>query len=333
MHASSLCPPAEVSPRITLGSLSFPMLAPRASNAFVCIRCELRHARRHLPAYPPRISHSNFSASAHCRNGADEVVDALSPAPTEGVKIKKEVQRLNRVRARKGKIVRETSERLDGMKTMGEDAEILVISEVGDEKPVQAPVEPEPMKPIVVPDILASLQQENDALTPRDIHERLESLRPRFYAEPGLAHYVTLKTFVDLIHELTNSFTQQQLSQYYSTTKNVQQAEFHKEILASLKGETGSMKHPITRTDWQPFTTPIARRLPGADVPTRSKRTPVSKQLLVDRIIRDVWKLVPLEEVEAPGEIELSLRPWEIQMLSVGGTFEPDIQGSGLTKP
>jgi hypothetical protein len=219
------------------------------------------------------------------------------------------------------------------MKTMGEDAEILVISEVADRKPAQAPIEPEPMKPIVVPDILASLQQEKDVVTPSDVHERLESLRPQFHAEPGLAHYVSLKTFVELIHNLTNSFTQQQLSQYYSTAKNVQQAEFHKEILASLKGQTGSLRHPITRTDWQPFTTPIAKRLPGADVPTRSKRTPVSKQLLVDRIIRDVWKLVPLEEVEAPGEIELSLRPWQLQMLSAGGTFEPGTRGSGLTRP
>jgi hypothetical protein len=45
----------------------------------------------------------------------------------------------------------------------------------------------------------------------------------------------------------------------------------------------------------------------------------VSKQLLVDRILRDVWKLVPLEEVEAPGEIELSLKPWQLTLLNAGG--------------
>jgi hypothetical protein len=299
------------------------MLAPRASNAFVCIRCELQHARRRLPVYSRRTSHASFSASAHRRNGAEEL-EALSPVPTEGVKIIKEVKPLDRIRKRKGKVIRETSARLGGIKSLGDDAEILVLSEVANDKSAEASVEPEPMEPVVVPDILASLQQENDALTPEDIQDRLESLRPQFHAEPDLAHYVSLKTFVELIHNLTNSFTQQQLSRYYSTAKNVQQAVVHKEILASLKGETGSIKHPITRTDWHPFTTPIAKRLPGADVSTRNKRTPVSKQLLVDRIIRDVWKLVPLEEVEAPGEIELSLRPWQIQMLSAGGMSESD---------
>jgi hypothetical protein len=296
------------------------MLAPRASNAFVCIRCELQLARRLLPSCPRRTSHANFSTSARRHDGADEL-DALSQSATPGPRIRREIQPLDRIRKRKGKVLRETSARLGGgVKRLGDDAEILVLREVGDNALEEAPLKPERAEPLAVPDILASLQQEHKALTPEEVQDRLESLRPQVSTEPDEPLHVSLKTFIKLIRDLTHGFTQQQLSQFYSTAKNVQQAEFHKEVLASLKGEMGTAKRPTIRTNWQPGTTPITKRLPGVDVTTRNKRTPVSKQLLVDRIMRDLWKLVPLEEVEALGEIELSLKPWQITLLNAGGT-------------
>jgi hypothetical protein len=304
----------------TLRQVLFPMLAPRASNAFVCIRCELQLARRRLPAYPRRTTHTNFSTSTRRQDGADEL-EALSQAPTSGVKIKKEVQPLDRIRKRKGKVIRETSARLGDLKLLGDDAEILVLREVGGTKPpVEDPVEPAPAGPVVVPDILASLQQEMVTLPPKENQTRLESLRPQVHAEPDEPLYVPLKAFVKIIRDLTKGFSQQQLSQFYSATKNVQQDQFRTQMLASLKAESGTTGLPMARarTSWQPGTTPITKRLPGADVP--SKRVPVSKELLVDRIIRDLWKLVPLEEVEAPGEIELALKPWQITLLDAGGT-------------
>jgi hypothetical protein len=304
----------------TLRQVLFPMLAPRASNAFVCIRCELQLARRRLPAYPRHTPHANFSTSTRRQDGADEL-EALSSAPTPGMRIKREVQPLDRIRKRKGKVIRETSARLGDLKLLGDDAEILVLREVGGSKPaVEVPVKPAPAEPVVVPDILASLQQEKGTLTPEEIHKRLESLRPQVHAEPDEPLYVPLKAFVKIIRDLTNGFTQQQLSQFYSARKNVQQDQFRAQMLASLKAESGTSGIPVarTRTSWQPGTTPITKRLPGVDV-SRNKRVPISKQLLVDRIIRDLWNLVPLEEVEAPGEIELSLKPWQITLLDAGG--------------
>jgi hypothetical protein len=170
-----------------------------------------------------------------------------------------------------------------------------------------------------VPDILASLQQQRKDLTPEDIRDQLESLRPQVHAEPGEPLYVTLQTFVKLMRGLNSGFTQQQLSQFYSAAKNVEQENYQTELLASMKEEKGSAKRPVMRSSWQPGTSPISKRLPGVDVSMRNKRAPVSKQLLVDRIIRELWNLVPLEEVEQPGEIELSLKPWQSIMLNAGG--------------
>lgn len=298
------------------------MLAPRASNAFICTRCELQLARRRVPAYFSTPSRARFSAIAPRRDGADELEAQLDTLP-RGIKITKEVQQLDRVRKRKGKLIRETSARLGGLKTLGTDADILVLREVGTGEAAEPVAQPVPAEAVVVPDILASLQQERSALTPEEIHDRLESLRPKIDAGPDEPLYVPLKVFVKLMRNLSDGFTQQQLSKFYSTAKNIQQAAYHKEVLASLKGITATAKRPFTRTDWQPETTPLAHRLPGADVSTKAhKRTRlISKQLLVDRIIRDLWKLVPLEEVEALGELELSLKPWQIVMLTAGGTL------------
>lgn len=297
------------------------MLARRASNAFVCIRCELQLARR-LPAYARRTTHANFSTSGRRRDGAEELDAEASQSTTPILRIVKGEKSPERIRKRKGKVLRETSARLGGGITrLGDDADILVLREVGSNAPEQPVEEPKPAEPIVVPDIIASLQQERKTLTPEEIQERLESLRPQIGAGPNEPVYVPLRTFAKLVKTLNKAFTTQQLAQFYSAAKNVPQETSKQELLASLKEGTGSAQHPIVRTDWQPGTTPIAKRLPGADIKNRNKRAPVSRQLLVDQIMRDIWKLVPLEEVEALGELEVTLKPWHITVLNAGGMY------------
>lgn len=290
------------------------MLAPRASSAFVCIRCELKRARPRLPLLARRPPHANFSASARHRDAFDDSSQIQAPPPRGRVS----AHPLGRIRKRKGQTVRETTARL-GVKTLGDDAEILVLKEVGD-APQEEAVAPE-IVPIQqdVPDILASLQQENRPLTLEEITKQLDTLRPKTQAGLHEPHYVTQATFVKLAKVLLQGFTVPQLSHYYSVTKGVEHDHVQKEVLDGLKGSKGTAKRPVERTDWHPGTTQINRRLPGLDVTHRRKKSPVSKQLLVDQILRDVWKLVLLEEIEAPGEIELSLKPWQLSLLSSGG--------------
>jgi hypothetical protein len=287
------------------------MLAPRASNAFVCLRCELHLARRRLPAYARRTSIANFSTTARRYDGADES-EAQLQRLNSSLRITREVP--DRFRKRKGKVIRETSARLGSLKTLGDDAEILMLREVpSKDKPAKSTEEPAPEQPIAVPDIYASLQQEHEALTPEEIRDRLESLRPPTLSEDE-EHFISQSTFVKLKTELMSGFSPSQLGRFYSDAKNIQHETHSEELLASLK--TG--KRLNTRTEWQPGTTPISKRLPGVDVTVRRKRAPVSKQLLVDRIMRGLWKLVPREEVEAPGEIELVLKPWQLTLLNAG---------------
>jgi len=319
MHAQSLFHLKRLHLEHYRDLLSFSMLARRASNALVCVRCELQLTRR-LPAYARRTSHANFSISARRRDGAEELEAAASQATPPVLRIIKREKSPERIRKRKGKALRETSARLGGGITqLGDDANILVLREVGNNVPEQPVEEPMAAEPIVVPDIIDLLQQERKTLTPEEIQERLESLRPQIGAEPNEPVYVPLRTFAKLVKTLNKAFTTRQLAQFYSAAKNVPQGTSNQELRASLEEGTGSAQHPIVRTDWQPGTTPIAKRLPGAYVKNRNNRAPVSRQLLVDRIMRDIWKLVPLEEVEALGELEVTLKPWHITVLNAGG--------------
>lgn len=298
------------------------MLAPRASQAFVCVRCELQLARRRLPTYIRPSNHANFSQSIRTLDDGASELQALSEGhEPPKLKITREIAPLDRVRKRKGKVIRETSTRLGGLKRLGDDAEILVLKEVGGNAPKEHFNAQEPAEPLEVPDIIATLQQEGKELTPEEIQDRLESLRPRSYADAADPQYVTQTVFVRLIRVLMNGFTQPQLSNYYSAVKNIKQGRVAKEILADLKVEAKESKSFIARSQWQPGTTPLNRRLPGhVSRSSRPKRKPVAKQLLVDRILRDIWKLVPQEEAEAPGEIEIQLEPWQLTILNVGGS-------------
>ena len=300
------------------------MLASRTPSAFVCLRCEAQLAQRRLPAFIRRTSRAKFSASARHRDGADDL-ETDSQAQQSKLKIIKEVQRLNRLKRRKGKLIRETSAPLGGLQRLGDEADILVLKEVADPTADQPDDQPEiieePLEPVEVPDIVASLQQEGKVVTPEEIYQQIESLRPQNDTEPGEPHYVKQATFVKLKKLLMTSFTQQQLMAFYSVAKKIRRDQVNKGVLASIKREKSDPKSAVERSEWHPGTTKITQRLPGLDryVKIKGWNKNVSKQLLVDRILRDAWSLVLLEEIEAQGELELFLKPWQIALLTIGG--------------
>ena len=305
------------------------MLAPRAPNAFVCLRCEARIAPRRLHAVPRRVALANFSASARQHQHGAEIDDALSEAHQSEPKITKVVQPLNRLRKRKGKVVRETSASLEGIKQLGAHADVLVLREIGDaprEEEAEEPEAIEPSEPIQVPDIFASLQEEGKAVNPEDVYQQVESLRPVNHGDADRPHHVTQKTFVRLKKLLMDGFTQQQLMLFYSVAKNINQSKVNTGVIDSLKRDHDNPNRPFERSEWQPGTTDVTKRLPGVDRVVRMMgwRKNVSKQLLVDRILRDAWNLVLLEEVEAPGELELCLKPWQMTLLTVGENSKLD---------
>lgn len=290
------------------------MLAPRASSAFVCLRCELQLARSRTPSLVRRqSSHRSFSTSARRHDAADESQTlAAGEAP---VKADETVEplRISKEYIRKGKLIRQRKAKL-GMTRMDEDADVLVLNEAPmPEEPEQE--EPQVLEPISVPDILSSLQRDIAPATQEDVVKQLEGLRPA-RGNSDEPHYVTTAGFVKLVAALTRGFTTAQLSDYYSTAKSIKKESVYKIVKATVKA--------TKRSEWHPTTTNIEKRLPGVEfVKPGKKQKPKSirKATLVDKILRDAWNLELLEELEAAGELELRLKEWELKLLQNGGMF------------
>ncbi|KAF1922746.1 uncharacterized protein M421DRAFT_349933 [Didymella exigua CBS 183.55] len=286
------------------------MLAPRASSAFVCLRCELQLTRYRTSSLARQSSKSDFSTSTRRHDAADErqaVAPGQEPADTDSPK---ESLRISREYLRQGKIVRHRKAKL-GMTRMDEDADVLVMNEAPIPEELKTK-EPEVSEPISVPDILSSLTRDSAPATQEDVVKQLEGLRP-LRGNPNEPQYVTTADFVKLVAALTRGFTTTQLSDYYSTAKSIKKETVYKVVKATVKA--------TKRSEWHPTTTDIKKRLPGVEaVKPGKKQKPkgIRKATLVDKILRDAWKLELLEEIEAPGELELKLKEWELKLLQNG---------------
>lgn len=228
--------------------------------------------------------------------------------------------------------MRERSEALPGITTLGVDAEVLVlepVSDLADPDPDADDHVPDtkatPALPLPeVPDLAASLHEERQALDPQDINKRIEKLRPRpkpHQAGDDAGHtHITHAKFIQLTNTLIYGFTSAQLSAYYASIRKIKQHGVYRHIIHHIKEKQGTNRQPIKRSKWHPGTTNFDKRLPGIDVTVRTRAALVSKPLLVDSILRECWGLVILEEMEALGEIEMSLEPWELAFISLGNT-------------
>ncbi|KAJ4360937.1 uncharacterized protein N0V89_001506 [Didymosphaeria variabile] len=229
---------------------------------------------------------------------------------------------LGRVRKRKGgRSIRETTARLEGTKTLGEDASILVLEELGDGKKKEATPGPELVQDDEqLPLKLAEALADEKPATLEEVLEQLDKLRRKATNDEDSVdeHYVSQTVYTRLSDHLLRAFTVAQLSHYYSERKGVEKDRVAQEVRVGLKQMQGKGKRPSERSEWTPGRTQIDRRLPSLDVHSKMKRKAIGKHLLVDQILRDVWKLVMLEELEAAGEIELALKDWQLVMLTSG---------------
>jgi hypothetical protein len=306
------------------------MLAPRSSSAFICIRCELRHRRLHFAALAVRHPRAQFSISPRYRDDDKEPSRAqdLQTIQPRHLKIRPSLDQEHSSERRRKAALRKTTERLEGgVKTLGTDSSILVLREVSERgseergSEVHTSSEADAPASLGAVNIAESLQEEYKPITKEEIHKQLESLRPRSDADPLESHYISQSRFIALSQQLLQGFTAQQLSQYYSVIKGINQKQVGKKVFDGIKELQRKAERPAERSEWHPGTTQIERRLPGLDVHHKPKqRKPISKHLLVDQILRDLWELTLLEEIEAPGELELSLKPWQLSLLDTGCT-------------
>ncbi|KAF2199113.1 hypothetical protein GQ43DRAFT_482742 [Delitschia confertaspora ATCC 74209] len=303
------------------------MLAPRTSSAFVCLRCQFRLARptaRSLVSYP--APSASFSSSTYRRYTEEGNGASAEPEIRPGV-----IHPLGRIRKRRGhrgNPLRETTAPL-AVKTLGTDSEIIVLREVGDRSDRNRTETP---RVVEVPKydgtekdrILESLNEGSVQLSQREINQQIETIRPQSTSSQDEPNYLTLSEFKRLNELLRDGFTTVQLTRYFSATTGVHRKELRKEVLQGLI--QSSDKTGTHQTEWRPGTTPLAERLLGVEPPwmprkgkgLKTGKGSVNKDQIVDQIIRKAWKVVLLEEIEATGELEITLKRWQLRLLNTG---------------
>lgn len=294
---------------------------PRASSAFVCLRCELTLARPRLPALTRPTPRAFSSSTTRC----DALDDALPQGPSRP---KISENPLGRVRRSKGRAIRETTARLDGTTTLGEDASIIVLEEVGsktkdeNENASSQPVLAEEQVRLNLADAIA----DEKPATLDEVVRQLDRLRQKatnldIDSEEG--NYVSQAVFAKLYNLLLRGFTSAQLSYYYSVKKNVEKDRVAHKVMEGTHQLQGRSKRPKGRSEWAPGTTQIVKRSPSLAVNRPKKPRNTGKHLLADQIVRDVWRLETLEGLEAAGELELVLKDWQLALLTAGGIPTP----------
>lgn len=314
------------------------MLASRASSAFVCLRCELNLTRPKLPVLARQLArrspHASFSITDHRRDALDDHSAAEQPA-TELKKDKapalSEHPLGRRFRRKKGgRAVIERTAQLQGTKTLGEDAAILVLTEVAQPKK-ETPQIPEPVYDESTEALnLAEVIENDKPATLDEAVELIDNLRPKPLGDAtDDAHYISQTAYVRLARHIARGFNGAQLMHYYVTKKKADDAsakrlkqKFSKKALAlqkkgTFKTEWSRKTSSVARCEWSPGITDINKRLSNINVQKSSRRA-VTKHLLVDQILREQWHLVMLEEIESAGELEMTLDHWQLVLLTLG---------------
>jgi hypothetical protein len=232
---------------------------------------------------------------------------------------------LGRLHRQRGQAtVRASTVQVEGVKTLGKDAEILVLREVGEAREPSKRPQPDVVQvPDVVdaPDILESIQGEGGQSTPQEVDEQLDSLRPKTHDSPDEPHYITIGAYNSLSRTLDKSFTVQQLSHYLAPAKGSGKPPPKSKLVHQANSVPSKGKRSVERTPWFPGVTSTHKRLPGTDAHRDTKKNK-SKPLLIEDILRIKWKVVTLEEIESPGEIEIRVNPWQFGLLTSGGMWK-----------
>lgn len=304
------------------------MLAARTSNAFVCVRCELRLLRSSPSSLSRCPLRAQFSTSPARRGDALDEIERPAPEEQSQPRRKVSAHPLGRLHRHHGRaIVRASTAQLEGVKTLGKDAEILVLREVGDRQDQSAERQPDVVETpddVDSPDILESIQGEGGPSTPQEVDEQLDSLRPKTHDDADEPHYITIEAYQSLTRTLNKSFTAQQLAHYLTSTKGSGGRPSKKQLVNQVL-PAGKGKRPVERTPWFPGVTSSHRRLPGTDAHRGTKKNK-SKPLMIDHILRTKWKVVTLEEIESSGEIEMRMNPWQLDLLTAGGMWNRFIE-------
>lgn len=287
---------------------------------FICRHCRARFREQLRSTRVSSFSsgsrqhatHENFPDTKNANNVP------ISPSRRTSLKNEAIFYPLGKIRGSPGKSVREKSANLE-TQSLGRPSEVIILHDVTNDNQEKVPEllinEAKSHRILDSKEIVASIEAEKLQLGLDDAVSEIDGLRPRTN--------LSQKAFEEMRNQLRDGYTIPQLRRYIA----VKAPEISKrKVLSERNIERNNILNPSidvkgVRSLWLADTKPIEQRLPLKDTARARllayKRS--SKTKLADLVILGSWKVEIEDDIEAFGQIEMKLRPWQTNLLLSGG--------------
>ncbi|MCJ1284196.1 hypothetical protein MMC26_003527 [Xylographa opegraphella] len=319
-------------------------LAAASKELSICLRCQLRLASRRTidprPARHPRFPQARVVHSGH-RLRQEELADSYEETSAYFTDIPQSFDRYvgqdrvifkPRARGRKWRRLRlgEQTVTLD-MNVLGKPAQIRILPDrpkYREDYPLVDDPQGVPTDSTSPEELLRTMAEEDGALVPAVINDSIQGIYRKFAADWILGNTPTLARCREVAQELHDGFTAPQLLAYLKArTKNTSGLgttnydDLEERFLSKL----------CTRSAWfsglSNFPEEAVLRLnPGIAVkrqdefligfePSRGKAKQTEKQRVIERILREAWKVRCKEEKAMEGELDIRLQAEHLRLL------------------
>ena len=217
------------------------------------------------------------------------------------------------------------------MNSLGQPAKIRIIPDRKDQ-PCRAAAADQyvgPSNSVSPEDLMRNFTADSEALDPGTVNNNIEELRRYFFlGVGGIIQSPTLARCQEVAQELDQGFTKRQLRQYLQQhspitdvigTKDYDclEARYHSEMCTRSAWFSGASTFPEEA---------MLRLDPGVGVrrqhtfimglpPPAGKQRQAEKQVLIENVLRQVWKIRCKEEKAMEGELDIRMQAEHLKLL------------------
>jgi len=307
---NSLCTPTS--------SLPLCMPTPTTLNAYICLACYKPFAGRFATRY------QNLTALFNPHKPRNSSTLKTSPAsPSHIVPNALHVQKTSTTTAnnKDDERTRTTGWRsLLGSKSLGAASSIIVLRDSekkrGGRNTVQKePQRNEPIDEMKMDEILAKIKKQEEAPGQEEVNQSIEALRPlKSTVDNDESVAILRATFNQILKSLAEQFNNQQLSNYVAIKAG---SDILKAREASrLQSGAPTVHLRTSKSEWHPLS--HGERSIASLKGFHGRR---GKKALAKFILRSVWMVEIVEEIEKTGIMDLVVEPRQLSILLLGGSW------------
>ncbi|KAK7531487.1 mitochondrial inner-membrane-bound regulator-domain-containing protein [Phyllosticta citribraziliensis] len=332
------------------------MLVRRSlGSSSICLRCRITQHQHNASALRTFFAtpHTRFSTHPSLR-WQDPLGDSSLPEvdlkrsqvfPEDDVDAKPKIRKVGGPggtqmktirktrRASNKKVLLEDSKPLDRI-TLGQKAEVLILRDIdvdfghkGEATFEEADATFAKERDETRAAIEASIASQNAVVGQEEVNAAINEMKPA----GGKVRRIFSNEKLEELRKALKGFLAPQLRRFVMITEDEQKLEALRRIdarmKASFENEEASSRE-LPKSIWKEGITPIEERLPKGTLFVEPER--LKKADLIDHIIKRLWHVTTVEELDAVGEIEVEVKQWHLELVTKG--FGMTVRESALDR-